>query len=94
MFADDYTVPAAALTGLTFTSTQTRACINISIVDDQLVEGNETFFVSLRFSETPDRDQVCLGKPNTTTVTIMDDDGTYDECMKTYYNISLIYAQT
>ena len=66
---------------LTFTSTKTRACINISIVDDQLVEENESFFVSLRFSEAPGREQVLLGKPNTTTVTIMDDDGTYDERM-------------
>ena len=66
---------------LTFTSTKTRVCINISIVDDQLVEEDESFFVSLRFSEAPGGDQVLLGKPNTTTVTIMDDDGTYDECM-------------
>ena len=84
LFADDYNVPSAALMGLTLTSTQTRACINISIVDDQLVEGNETFTVSLRFSEAPGRDQVFLGKPNTATVTIVDDDGTYyNECMKT-----------
>ena len=61
--------------GLILTNTQTRTCINISIVDDQLVEGNETFFVSLRYSEAPGRDQVELGKPNTTTVTIVDNDG-------------------
>ena len=72
---DDYSVPSAALMGLIFTSTQARACINISIIDDRLVEGNESFFVSLRFSEGPGRDQVLLGKPNTTTVTIVDDDG-------------------
>ena len=63
------------LMGLTLTNTQTRTCINISIIDDQLVEGNETFFVSLRYSEAPGGDQVELGKPNTTTVTIVDNDG-------------------
>ncbi len=84
LFVDDYKVPPAALMDLTFTSTQDRACINISIIDDRLVEGIEAFFVSLRFSETSGRDQVLLGKPNTTTVTIMDDDGNYDECMMMY----------
>lgn len=74
-FVDDYSVPSAALMGLTFTSTQARACINISIIDDRLVEGNESLFVSLRFSEGSGRDQVLLGKPSTTTVTITDNDG-------------------
>ena len=76
ILADDYSVPSSALMGLTFTNTQTRACFNISIVNDQLVEGRETFFVSLRLSEASGGDQVLLGKPNTTTVTIVDDDGT------------------
>ena len=77
LFVDDYSVPSTALMDLIFTSTQTRVCINISIIDDKLVEGNETFFVSLRFSEASGREQVLLGKPNTTMVTIVDDDGTY-----------------
>ena len=45
-------------------------CVNISIIDDLLCEGNETFFASLtagRFA--------ALSTPSQATVTITDNDG-------------------
>ena len=70
---DDYIIPPTM--NLTLTSTQNRSCINISIIDDRLLEGNETFSMSLQASDTANRDQVKLGMPNTTNVTIVDNDG-------------------
>ena len=85
LWTDDYNIPST--TSLTLTSTRNRTCMNVSIIDDRLVEGNETFSMSLRVSDTGDsRDQVKLGMTNMTTVTIVDDDGMYrmSTCMKGY----------
>ena len=54
------------------TKHQPRRCVNISIVDDNLVEDDETFIVSLT---TSSGDQVLIGEPNTTTIRILDNDG-------------------
>jgi len=45
-------------------------CVNISLLNDEALEGNQTFIVALTTSD-PD---VALGS-NTTIISIMDDDG-------------------
>ena len=66
----DYT---AQSTGLTFSASSTRACVDIDIVDDEIFEVDETFFGSLVSSDAavnidPNRQQ--------TTVQINDEDST------------------
>ena len=45
-------------------------CVNISIVDDDALEGNQTFLLSLTTSDS----RVIVGT-NLTTITIKDNDG-------------------
>ena len=47
-------------------------CVNITIVDDGALEGNQTFMVTLRTLDPNDAVMVAM---NTTTITIMDNDG-------------------
>ena len=55
------------------TAGQTTASLNIPINDDNILEENEEFKVSIRrFSLTG---RVLLGNPDVTTVIIVDDDG-------------------
>ena len=69
------------------------ACVNILIVDDDILEGNESFIISLE--NTTDLDsRICLSS-GSAEVTILDDDlmteGTGGQCcerVRTYSNIS------
>ena len=69
------------------------ACVNILIVDDDIIEGNESFTISLE--NTTDLDSwICLSS-GSAEVTILDDDlmteGTEGQCwerVRTYRNIS------
>ena len=59
---------------LTFSSSSTTQTVNVSIVDDQLLEGNEVFLVSLALKNQTDVHYVQLG-PTSASITIIDDDG-------------------
>ena len=50
----------------------TRASINVAIIDDNLVEGNESFTLSIASSSLPNN--VTVGNLSQTTVTIVDND--------------------
>lgn len=67
--AEDFAVATAGL--LDFVDGQTSLPIRFSIVDDQFVEGNETFTVSLAAAQAG---VIAVGEPGITTVTIFDDD--------------------
>ena len=56
-------------------------CINIT--DDNMMESNETF--SLKINTTTSDAEVILMEPNTTTVTIED-----DECTLEYKNVNCL----
>lgn len=58
-------------TTLTFSSSQSRDCVNIGIIDEDIVEFNEVFTVSL----SEDNVQIRLVAPIQATVTIQDTDG-------------------
>jgi hypothetical protein len=64
----DYSEPSPFQ--LTFTAGSTRACVEIDIIDDPIIEDDETFIVVI--PPGPDVNPVPGG--NTTTVTIIDDD--------------------
>lgn len=68
MEGGDY-IPASGT--LTFESGETAQSFRIMILDDDLDEGDETFFVTL---SNPER--ATIGAPNPITVTIVDDDVT------------------
>ena len=53
----------------------TFVCQNISIPDDMIVEGSEAFTITV---ETSNPNDVIMG-PSTAVVTIIDDDGEYNE---------------
>ena len=55
---------------VTFGATASQACVNISIVDDTIVESTESFRVI--FSVPSD---INMATPSMSTVTILDDDG-------------------
>ena len=55
---------------LTFSQSSSRECVNVSIVNDDELENEEEFRMTLTTGE----DRVNLD-PNTTTVRITDDDG-------------------
>ena len=57
---------------VTFPAGQTNATFNVPINDDNILEGNENFMLTINSSLLPD--DVLLGDPNQATVTIMDDD--------------------
>ena len=50
-------------------------CHNISITDDMIVEGSETFTITV---ETSNPNDMIMG-PSTAIATIIDDDGKYDQ---------------
>ena len=64
----DYT---SAETDLTFTPESSRLCVNIPITNDTVVEGNETFTVTVTSNDTT----VQTGPNSNSTVTIIDNDG-------------------
>ena len=66
----DYT---AANGEFTFSSSSNQQCVNITIVDDNVLESLETFSVTIDTSV----DRVVL-EPNTTVVEIVDNDGERD----------------
>ena len=51
----------------------TRVLLTVSIYDDNILEGNETFNLSIGTSSLPSR--VTIGNPGETMVTILDNDG-------------------
>ena len=57
---------------ITFPAGETLAVFNVSINDDNIVEGNENFTLSINTSSLPN--EVTIGNPVHTVVTIMDDD--------------------
>ena len=54
-----------------FTAGETEACVSFVIVDNNLVEDSETFTITFDLPQG-----VILGNPATSTVTIIDNDGT------------------
>ena len=69
MKSSDFTLLSTNLTFLRGSTDSTLECVSISITDDALLEGNQTFTVTLTTSD-PD---VLLGN-NVTVVTIEDND--------------------
>ena len=57
---------------VTFQSNVHRACENVVIVDDDVVEDTEVFQIDVSSSD-PD---VILGQFSSATITVLDDDGT------------------
>ena len=57
---------------ITFPAGETLAVFNISINDDDIVEGNENFNISIDPFSPPNG--VSVGDPSQTTVIIVDDD--------------------
>ncbi len=68
----DYVPVAANLTFVTGSTNNDVRCLNITIVDDSALEGNQTFTVKLTTSD-PD----VIPGINITTINIADDDGTF-----------------
>ena len=57
---------------VTFPAGQTTATFDVPINDDNILEGNETFMLTIDSSSLPDR--VTRGDPGQATVTIVDND--------------------
>ena len=57
---------------ITFPAGETLAVFNVSIIDDNIMEGNENFTLSVDPSSLPN--SVTIGDPGHTTVIIIDDD--------------------
>ena len=53
----------------------TEATLNVSIVDDSILEGNEIFNLIVNVSSLPSK--VIVGDHGRATVTIVDNDGKY-----------------
>ena len=72
---------------VTFNAEVTEVPFNVSIHDDNILEGNETFDLTINQSSLPNR--VDVNDPAQATVIIVDDDGNYivktifvaDKCM-------------
>ena len=62
---------ASLIQSITFAPTENRQCFNVDIIDDMVVETNETFAACVR----TDSDFVEIGPNNSTTVVIVDNDG-------------------
>ena len=58
---------------INFDAEMTSVQFNVSINDDNIYEGNETFNLSINSSTLPNK--VIVGNPGQTTVTIVDNDG-------------------
>ena len=56
-----------------FLAGMTTASFSISIIDDSVFEGNESFILNINPDLLPD--DVTIGDYSETTVTIIDDDG-------------------
>ena len=50
------------------------ACITVIALQDSLVEGIDTFIITLTSTDNP---RVTVGVPNTATISIIDDDGMF-----------------
>ena len=55
-----------------FRAGETRVPFNIPITDDDILEGNENFLLTIESSSLPSG--VTVGNPGQATVTIVDDD--------------------
>ena len=58
---------------VTFPAGQTTATFDVPMIDDDILEGNENFMLTIDETSLPDR--VTRGSPGEATVTIVDDDG-------------------
>lgn len=67
---EDYTM---VMMDLTFNSDNSRGCVEVPITDDNLLEENETFTVTLTTEDT----SAMLGNPTMTTVTLLASDCKY-----------------
>ena len=64
----------------TLSFNSSNICTLVQVIDDRLIESNETFEISIEFENPND---VVYGR-NTTTVTIIDDDGKNAGAMKCF----------
>ena len=72
-----------------FNDGMTEATLNVSIVDDSILEGNEKFNLIVNVSSLPSK--VSIGDHGRATVTIVDNDGNIHKTLRLYtntYNIS------
>ena len=53
----------------------TRVPFNVTIIDDNIIESDEIFYLNITTDSLPNG--VSVGYPNQTTVTIKDDEGKY-----------------
>ena len=60
---------------VTFIAGTTSVSFDVPIIDDDIVESRETFNLAVTSSSLPNN--VYRGVPNVTTVTILDDEGTF-----------------
>jgi len=58
-----------------FVAGLTEATVNVSIIDDNITERNESFILSINASSLPSK--VSIDDHNQATVTILDNDGKY-----------------
>ena len=58
---------------ITFTTGVTRLPLNVTIIDDNIFESDEIFYLNITTDSLPNG--VSIGYPNQTTVTIDDDEG-------------------
>ena len=67
-----------------FTSSHSthRQCFNVTIIDDRILEDNETF--SLRLSQAGNSSVPVIIHPNVSTIKIVDDDCKLKICMISY----------
>ena len=70
VFSDDYGTHSAVLF---FEPCETRACVTLSIVDDNISEKTESFHITLE--RTSDLDSRIILDPRNGEVAIQDDDG-------------------
>ena len=69
---------------VTFTMGVTRVPFDVPIIDDNVLEANEDFTITINPSSLPNG--VTRGSPGATTVTIADDDGMY----VLHYKVSIV----
>ena len=60
---------------VTFPARRTHATFNISIINDNIFEGNENFILTINSTSLPT--DVTVGDPGPASVTIVEDDGKY-----------------
>ena len=77
---------------LRFSGDTIERCVDIAIVDDDIVEDTETFFASISFGgwQPPNpRDRHLTTNPDLAVIRILDDDATYD---MSFYDVSEVLA--